>query len=151
MAVSIAPSVEACNAIVDRINGGTTYALDVNAVYREQLIDPLEDFDDQMRVDVVPESEQQLSETIDNEDQTSHQIRVWIRDKVSTVDDSNIAAMKLIVRQIFQRLNNWDSADRRVRVWECDYGLKERPDKQALRDMGLFVDSIELRVEVEAS
>lgn len=151
MPVTIDPSVEACNELVSRINSGTTYTLAVDATYREVMIDPLEEFNEQLRVDVVPGDEQQLHETLDLEDRTSHEIRVWVRSKVDSLDDGRIAALKLLTRQIWQRLNNWDSANRRVRVWECDPEKKEKPDKETLRNAGLFVASIVLRVEVEAS
>ena len=137
-------------AIVDRINGGETYCLDFRAEQSEQIIDPLES-PVGLRCDVVTESEETLNETLAVEDRTSLLIRIWIRKKVDGVTSDEIAPLKLLVRQIFQRVNNFDSSDGRVKVWECDYDTKDNPNKDALNQAWLFVSSILLRVEVEAS
>ena len=52
MAVTIAPSVEAMDAITDRINSGTAYVLDVTATHGELMIDEREEIDC-LRVDVL--------------------------------------------------------------------------------------------------
>lgn len=150
MAVTIAPSTEAMQAIVARINSATTYCLAVVAEYRETLVDPLEEITD-LRCDVVSESEEQLVETLAIEDRTSHVIRIWLRKKLDNLTPDEIDPLKLLFRQIFQRVNNYDTTDRRVTVWECDIEPKEVPLKDFLQQAGLFVASIVLRVEVEAS
>jgi hypothetical protein len=147
MAVTQSPSTEAMSAIVEQINSGTAYELSVTAAYSETLDDELEDIPD-LRVDVVQEEEEQLNETLDVEDRTSHMIRVWIRKRTPTQDD--IDAVKLIVRQIWQRVNNFNSSNARVKVWECDMDPKEVPNKIILKQLGLFVASMLMRVEVEA-
>jgi hypothetical protein len=148
MAVTQSPSTEAMSAIVEQINSGTAYELSVTAAYSETIDDELEDIPD-LRVDVVQEEEEQLNETLDVEDRTSHMIRVWIRKRTPTQDD--IDAVKLIVRQIWQRVNNFNSSNTRVKVWECDMDPKEVPNKTILKQSGLFVASMLMRVEVEAS
>ena len=150
MAVTIAPSTEAMQAIVARINSATTYCLAVVAECRETLVDPLEEITD-LRCDVCSESEEQLVETLDIEDRTSHIIRIWLRKKLDNLTPDEINPLKLLFRQIFQRVNNYDTADKRVTVWECDTDLKEIPVKDILQQAGLFVASLVLRVEVEAS
>ena len=150
MTVSIDPSIEACQALIARINAGGAYTLAVNATYSEVDIDPLEQID-ALRVDVATESEEQLDETLATEDRTSHAIRIWVRSKVDDLDNATIDPLKLLVRQIYQRVNNFDSSNGSVRVWECDIDSKQKPDKQVLRNAGLFVASVNLRVEVEAS
>lgn len=154
MAVTIAPSEEALSALVDRINGGDEYDLGTKAAVSDVEIDPLEQIDG-LRVDLVAENEEQLSETLDDEDRTSHRIRVWIRRKIEASDGmpnrDQVAATKLLTRQLFQRLNQWDSSDLRVKVWDAEMDPKEIPLKEHLRTALLFVASILLRVEVEAS
>lgn len=150
MAVTIAPSTEAMQAIVARINSATTYCLAVVAEYRETLVDPLEEITD-LRCDVVSESEEQLVETLAIEDRTSHVLRIWLRKKLDNLTPDEIDPLKLLFRQIFQRVNNYDTTDGRVKVWECDIEPKEVPLKDFLQQAGLFVASIVLRVEVEAS
>lgn len=150
MAVTVDPSTEAMMVLVARINSGEAYCLDVAATYSELIVDPLEDIHE-LRVDVVTEQSEQLNETLAVEDRTSHQVRVWIRAKPDTITPTDIDPLKLVARQIFQRLNNWDSADGRVRVWECDMDPKEIPDKNTLHTLGLFVTSVLMRVQVEAS
>lgn len=149
-AVLIDPSIEACQALVARINSGTAYVLDVTATYSEQLIDPLEEINN-LRVDVCTGESETLEESLDLENRTSHSIQVWIRRKIIDLTNNNIDAMKLLVRQIFQRLNNYDTTDKRVRVWNCDNDQKQNPNKELLQRDGLFVTSLLLQVEVEAS
>lgn len=150
MSVSVDPSVEACQELVARINGGGTYPLPVDAAYSETIIDPLEEITT-TRIDVCSEESQTLKEVLKGEGRSSHQIRVWVRSKVDDSENETIDPLKLLVRQVFQRLDNFDSENGRVRVWECDQDQKQSPDKEALRTAGLFVASILLRVEVEAS
>jgi len=150
MAVTIAPSVEAMVAITDRINTGTAYVLDVTATYGELMVDELEEISG-LRVDVTSESETQLADTLAIEDRTSHVLRIWIRSPLMRRTRDEINPIKLLVRQIFQRVNNFNSADLRVKVWECDLDAKQNPDKAIMNQNGLFVSSITMRVEVEAS
>jgi len=150
MAVTQAPSIEACEAIALRINSGTAYCLDLRAQYTEQIVDFLEDLHE-LRVDVVPEEEETLEETLDVENRTSHQIRVHLRKKVTSVDSDDVPAFKLLVRQVFQRINNYDTSDGRVKIWECENESKQVPDKTILQQNLLCLATILLRVEVEAS
>ena len=151
MAVTIAPSVEAMDAITDRINSGTAYVLDVTATYGELMIDEREEIDC-LRVDVTSEDEVQLSETLDTEDRTSHAIRVWIRSPIrDTRENDKLAALKLLTRQIFQRLNTGSLNNTRVQIWDVDEESKQNPDKALLHQDRLYVASIVLRVEVEAA
>ena len=150
MAVTIAPSSEAMSAIVDQINSGGAYDLDVVSRYGALLIDPLEEVTG-LRVDVVSETEEQLVETLDVEDRSTHQIRVWMRKKVASVSSDEIDQLKLIFRQIYQRVNNFDSSDGRVKVWDVEIDPIEVPIKSILQQSWLFVASLVLRVEVEAS
>jgi hypothetical protein len=150
MAVTIAPSSEAMSSIVDQINSGGAYDLDVVARYGALIIDPLEEVTG-LRVDVVSETEEQLVETLDVEDRSTHQIRIWMRKKVSSVSSDEIDQLKLIFRQIYQRVNNFDSSDGRVKVWDAEIDPIEVPIKSILQQSWLFVSSLVLRVEVEAS
>lgn len=150
MAVTIAPSSEAMSAIVDQINSDGSYDLDVVARYGALIIDPLEEVTG-LRVDLVSETEEQLVETLDVEDRSTHQIRVWMRKKVSSVSNDEIDQLKLIFRQIYQQVNNFDSSDGRVKVWDVEIDPIEVPIKSILQQSWLFVASLVLRVEVEAS
>jgi hypothetical protein len=149
-AVTVAPAVEAMIAIRDRINSGTAYVIASEAEYSELQVDELESVDG-LRVDVTSEDETQLAETLALEDRTSHNLRIWIRSPLERRTNDEIDPLKLVVRQIYQRINNYDSADLRVRVWTCDLESKQNPDKAMMNQQGLFVSSITLRVEVEAS
>ena len=149
-AVTVAPAVEAMLAIRDRINSGTAYVIELEAEYSELQVDELESIDG-LRVDVTSEDETQLAETLALEDRTSHNLRIWIRSPLERRTNDELDPLKLVVRQIYQRVNNYDSADGRVRVWTCDLESKQNPDKAILNQHGLFVSSITLRVEVEAS
>jgi hypothetical protein len=137
-------------AVVDQINDGTAYTLDVCAVATELLIDPLEEITG-LRVDVVCETSEQLTETLAVEDRETLMIRCWVRAKLDSLESDVIEPYKLLARQLFQRLNNFKSVDGRVKVWECEADPKQIPDKTYLNTMGLFVTSILMRVEVEAS
>tara|TARA_R110000868_G_scaffold25944_1_gene100514 strand:- start:3834 stop:4292 length:459 start_codon:yes stop_codon:yes gene_type:complete len=150
MAVTIAPATEAMQAIVDQINGGGAFELAVAATYSENIVDPLEEIT-ALRVDVVSETEEQLNETLDIEDRTSHLIRVWVRKKMSPENQDQIDYLKLLHRQIFQRLNNFDSLDGRVKIWEIENDAKECPIKSILQQLGVFAATLVMRVEVEAS
>ena len=150
MPVTIAPAAEACQALVARINAGTAYTLPTAAAYSRVEVDTAEE-SNTLRVDVVAVDETQLAETLATEDRTSHTIVIWIRKKLANLDASTIDALCLITRQIYQQVNNWDSADGRVRVWETSEETELNPDKTVLNQMRMFVTKIVLRVEVEAS
>ena len=150
MAVTTAPAVEAMTFLRDRINDGYAYDLPIRAEYAEQIIDPLEEITG-TRVDIVSEMEETMNDTLDVENRTSHVVRIWIRAKVESVANDAIDPLKLLVRAIFQRVNNADSSDGRVQVWECDLEGGQNPDKDILQQSWLFVSSIILRLEVVAS
>ena len=146
-AASIPPSTEAMDQIVRRINSAEAYCLPVSSSYTEVLTDNLEDLV-QLRVDVVQDSEQQLDETIDSEGRTSHIIRIRVRQS-GVRDQVRVDQLKLLVRQLWQRVNNWDSSDGRVRVWETDMNFEEVPTKRNLKEEEVFDASVLMRVEVE--
>jgi hypothetical protein len=144
---TVSPSTEACEVIRDRINSGSGYVLDVRAEVVELLIEDLAELRS-LRVEVVPELEEQLADIIDESDWTSHQIRVWIRQKLQTTEQNEIDRLKQIRRQIVSRLLNYATTDRRVVVWEVDNQSDNRFDRTALQQDRAFVSSIILRVEV---
>ena len=144
---TVSPSTEACEAIRDRINSGSGYVLDVQAEVVELLIEDLAELRS-LRVEVVPELEEQLADIIDESDWTSHQIRVWIRQKLQTTEQNEIDRLKQIRRQIVMRLQNFATTDRRVVVWEVDNQSDNRFDRTARQQDRAFVSSIILRVEV---
>ena len=150
MAVTVAPSTEACLELVDHINAGTAYTLDRDAAYSRVEISVLDEVDG-LQVDVVAVDETQLNDTLAIEDRTSHKIAIWIRSKLADTEPATIDALCLLVRQIWQRVNNFTSSDRRVMVWETDEETRMNPDKAILNQQRLFVAVIVLRVEVEAS
>lgn len=150
MAVSIAPETECMIAIRDRINAGDTYAIPFRAVYSDIAVDRLEESND-LKVDVTIEESEQLNETLAIEDRTSHLVRIWIRKKLRSQNPCDVDPVRLIARQIFQQVNNWDSSDGRVTVWEAEFEPKQIPDKETLRQSSVFLSSIVLRVEVEPS
>lgn len=148
MTTSIDPTTEALQAITDRINSGTAYELSVAAQYGDDLTDELSDLD-VVQVGVAEIAHQQLEETLATTERTSHDIHVVVRQKVATPNQEYVDRLKLLTRQIFERLNNFDSADGRVRVWECQTGAEGIPDRTALKQDATFVARIRLRVEVE--
>ncbi len=151
MTVTTAPADEACLSLVDRINEGTgTYALNLLATYERVAVDRAEEVSG-LRVDVLHESEQDLNETLDVEQRTSHEISVYIREKLPDLQPETLAARALVVRQIFQRVNQFNSSDQRVKVWDCNRDKRMDPDKNLLRKLRMFVARIVLRVEVEPS
>ena len=110
MAVTQAPATEAMAAIVARINTGTAYECDKRATYSEQIDEAHEDIGE-LRIDVVSDSQTQLEETLDVEDRTSHILIVWVRKKLRAISNDEIDPLKLLVRQIYQRVNDYNSAD----------------------------------------
>jgi hypothetical protein len=147
MTVAIAPADEACTALVALLNASTGFVLEITASYSRMEIDRLEEIHE-LRIDVVAIDETQLAERLDLADNTSHTIDVVIRKKIDN-KDLEIPELSLLCRQIFNTLNNWNSSDHRVQIWECDLDQKERPDKNLLNDANLFLSTIHLRVEVQ--
>lgn len=155
MPITQAPSVEAMAAIVTRINTATTYTLPTAATRNDAFVESLDNISS-MRVEVVQEEESQVNDTLDTEDRSQHVLRIVIRKKISrdgsnNLDQSEIDSARLVTRQIWQRVNNYDSSDQRVKVWEADFDPKEVPVRSALVQHGVFAASILIRVEVKAS
>ena len=151
MTLTIAPADEACHAIVDRINTGSglTYTLPSAAAYYYQKDDAIERLTD-LKVDVIHIEERDAADTLDVVTRTTHDIEVWIRKKLTgAVTTSAVAAVKLIARQIYLRVNN--HATSRVRVWDCGLDAEEGPDRSVLRQDGIVSLMISLRVVVEPS
>jgi hypothetical protein len=145
---SVSPSTEACEAIRDRINSGEDYTLEVRAQVAEEIAEDLQDLR-QLRVDVIQEAEEQLEETLDLQDNTSHSIRVWIRKKLDTTTQDEIEQLKLLRRQIELRLLNYVTTDWRVRVWEVSRSQSPIVERDMLHQDRSFVASILCRVEVK--
>jgi len=150
MAVTIAPSTEACEAIRDRLNSGGAYALQFEADIAEQFADEQATMAGLM-VDVVPGDEVRLAETLDIEDRTQHTIYIEIRQKLDSNDQEQVDQVKLTTAQIYQRVNNYDLTSNRVRVWQCDEVKGERPNKRLLSESLIFRTRIALTVLVESS
>jgi hypothetical protein len=145
--VTTSPVDEACQALVARINSGILYTLPTPAVQSELAVDQLDEIDG-FRVDVVHDTGKQLAETLELEDNTSHIIRVWIRDKLDDMDPATIAPRNLLVRQIEQRLQNYANTGGRVRVWAISEDRGEIPGKLIICKNNLYRAYIEARVEV---
>jgi len=145
---TLAPSTEAVNAIVARINAGTTYTLDLKAEARELIIDPTEEVTE-LRVDVCHESEQQLFETLDAVDNTQHAIRIWVRKKVADITPQELNPLRLLCRQILRQVDQYVTTDWRVRVWQAGFETQEVADKAVLYSQRMFVASISCEVQVK--
>lgn len=145
---TVSPSTEACEVVRDRINSATNFELEVKAEVAEEVTDDLQDLR-QLRVDVVHEAEEQLYETIDLQDNTSHAVRVWIRKKLETTTQDELEQLKLLKRRIALRLKNFVSADWRVRVWDVDLGQAPVMARDNLHQDRAFVASVLCRVEVK--
>lgn len=145
---TVSPSTEACEVVRDRINSATDFELEVKAEVAEEVTDDLQDLR-QLRVDVVHESEEQLYETIDLQDNTSHAVRVWVRKKLETTTQDELEQLKLLKRRIALRLKNFVSADWRVRVWDVDLGQAPVMARDNLHQDRAFIASVLCRVEVK--
>jgi hypothetical protein len=145
---TMAPSTEAVNAIVARINAGTAYTLDLKAEARELIVDPTEEVTE-LRVDVCHESEQQLFETLDSVDNTQHAIRIWIRKKVADITPQELNPLRLLCRQILRQVDQYVTTDWRVRVWQAGFETQEVADKAVLYSQRMFVASISCEVQVK--
>lgn len=147
--VTIAPNDEAGNAIVDRINAGAAYILPRPAEYETEIFDALEDVDT-LQVDLVHETDTDLNETLGVENRTSHIFRIWIRDKLPDMETATVAPRNLLLRQIWQQVNNYETPDGRVKVWDIGQFRGEIPGKLVLVQANFYRAYIEIRVEVEA-
>lgn len=145
---TLAPSTEAVNTIVARINAGTAYTLDLKAEARELIVDPTEEVTE-LRVDVCHESEQQLFETLDAIDNTQHAIRIWIRKKVADITPQELNPLRLLCRQILRQVDQYATTDWRVRVWQAGFETQEVADKAVLYSQRMFVASISCEVQVK--
>jgi hypothetical protein len=150
MPVTIDPCDEACAALVTRINSAITYTLPQAATYTHEIIDILDEVTG-FRVDVCPETSQQLQETLDVEDRSSHLIRIWVRDKLTTDDAATVASRNLLARKIFQRISEYSTADGRCHVYDAGKDRGEIPGKLTLVKDLFYRAYIECRVEVEPS
>ena len=145
---TLAPSTEAVNTIVARINAGTTYNLDLKAEARELIVDPTEEVTE-LRVDVCHESEQQLFETLDAVDNMQHAIRIWVRKKVADITPQELNPLRLLCRQILRQVDQYVTTDWRVRVWQAGFETQEVADKAVLYSQRMFVASISCEVQVK--
>lgn len=150
MAVTQSPADEACTAVVDRINASVLLPLDVEAKFQSEVIDQLEK-QKELRIDVVHESEIQLEDTLETEDRTSHSVLVWIRKPCKGTYSAAVEALRLVARQVYQQLNNHLTGDARVRVREVSFDENENPQRQPLRELGMFISVVRCRVEVKPS
>lgn len=148
MPVTIAPLDEACQALVSRINSGLTYTLPQDATYTLQIIDILEEVTG-LRVDVCPETSEQLYDSLDPEDPSSHIIRVWVRAPLANELSATVAPFNLIAAKIWQRLNEHSTS--RIQVWDCGKDRGENPGKVVLVKDNFYRAYCEMRVEVAPS
>lgn len=146
---TVAPSQEAQEAIVAYING-ETFSVPFTAIATDVARTELDD-GEWLCVDVVHDGEEQLYETLDaSDDNTRHRILVQITGRRKPDGLDSTADLKLLARQIFDSLDQWDSDDGRVQVWFCDREPVSVTDKDALRTLGLFRRNILCEVEVIA-
>jgi len=145
----LSPCDEACQAVCDRLNAGTTYTLDRPAEYRSVKVEPLEQITG-MLVDVISGKGKTLNDRLDSST-ASQSMTVWIRAKLDGNEDQRqdqINLLNLTVRLMYLQLTDWRSTDSRVQVWECDQVELANPTKAQLIQHGLFAATIVLRVEV---
>ncbi|MES2788130.1 MAG: hypothetical protein V4719_00815 [Planctomycetota bacterium] len=145
--VTIAPSDEACQALVAWINAGDKYTLPAPSAYSYLTIEELGDVT-QLQVDVTHVSAIQLSDSLDGEDPSVHTIIVWVRDKLPTKATAEIAVRNLIFQQIYQRVNGYRFPANRVKVRECGYDDVENPDRDLIETQLLFKAGITIKAEV---
>lgn len=147
MPLTQAPEDEAVAAIVARINAGTSYTLPTPASSVEFLRIHNEDVSD-LAVYVYSDGEQKVSETLNpSEDRTLLVIRVAIMKKVTDQLSATIAPLKLIVAQISQWLDIYDSS--RVKVWGVDQEFDKKPTPEVLDQSKVFFATIAVRCTVE--
>ncbi|MBS0207230.1 MAG: hypothetical protein JSS49_30505 [Planctomycetes bacterium] len=145
----IAPSAEACQALVDRINSGSgiAYTLTTPATYTYVLDEDIKDTAN-IGVIVVHDRERTLNESLDLQQRTSHDVRIVVQQKLTNTSATTIDALRLLLRQLYERVYGFQSADQRVTVWECDEP-DEETDRATVVGPRVFQQGIELRVEVE--
>lgn len=149
MPLTVAPSTEACAALIERINTGAAYALDRDAKYSRNEITAIEEIDG-LEVDVIPLETRPLRRMLNEDDYTSLRVAVWIRKKLTDREAETLDAAALLALQIYARLNNYSTTDRRVRVWEVDDETDLEPNKEYLQRFNLFWVKLVFRVEVQA-
>ncbi len=147
MALTIDPGDEAATAIVAWINASIAYTLPSPAVYSVEVVDAQQTVD-AFRVDVTVETDQQPQETLDVSEQTSHILRVWLRDKLENGSAAAVMSRKLLTRKLFNRVKDFISTDRRLIVWDCGKDKEESPGKQWVVKNGMYISFFELRVTV---
>lgn len=149
MTTTTAPSLEALNAITDRINSGTEYSLAAAATYGYQLSDDRSNLGTNPIVTVVHKSSIELDDRLDAGSGSQELLQVFIRSTIADQTAATIAALDLLVTRIIRRLKWYRTSDNRVQVWEC--GLAEdAPDYEAKRQVNVFQRVIEVKVEVAA-
>lgn len=145
---TIAPSDEACRAVVAWINSGTAYTLPSACVHSYSTVDELGDVTE-LRVDVTHVSGKQLQESLSLEDPSEHTLIVWLRDKLPDATTVEVASRNLIFQQIYQRINAHRLTGNRVTVRACGYDDVENPDRDLIRTQLLYRAGITVKVEVK--
>lgn len=147
MPLTQAPEDEAVDAIVTRINAGTSYTLPAAAVAVEFPKVANEDIST-LVVEVASDGEQTLAETLNPaEDRKLIIVRVYIRKKVANAEPSTLAATKLIVSQITEWLDLYMGS--RVKVWAVDQEFDKKTSVELLDQSGIFAATIAVRCTVE--
>ena len=142
----ISPSKEAQDAIVDFLNGetfGIVFEATANDVASTDLRDG-----EWINVDVIEDDEEQLLETLAEDDPTRHRIVVQVTARRQPGDMDMTEDVKLLCQQIYESLDQQDLEDGRVQVWQINGEPLSAADKDALRTLGLFRRNIVLTVEV---
>lgn len=147
-AVAIAPSDEACQALVAWINGGGAYTLPTPSSYSYLAVEDLAEAT-ALTVDVTHVSGKQLQESLAIEDPSEHTLIVWVRDKLTSAEVTEVAARNLIFQKIFQRINAYRITSNRVMVRQCGYDDVENPDRDLIKNQLLFQAGITVKVEVK--
>lgn len=147
-AVTIAPSDEACQALVAWINSGGAYTLPSACTYSYSTVDELGDVTE-LLVDVTHVSGKQLQESLSPEDPSEHTLIVWLRDKLPDASTTEVAARNLIFQQLYQRINAYRVSGNRVMVRACGYDDVENPDRDLIRTQLLFRAGVTVKVEVK--
>lgn len=147
--LSIAPSDEALIAITNWINGATYDPATQTATYGYEYSPEALEISSAIQVFVLHESEKLLDETLDVYDRTSHQLRVFVTARPADASVGVTGELAKVRSQIMRRLAAF-TFDGRVQIWELDEE-DSNPDRDVTKQIGLFQETIPLRVEVEAS
>ena len=147
--VTIAPSDEACQALVAWINAGGAYTLPSPCTYSYLTVEELGDVT-ALTVDVTHVSGKQLNDSLSREDPSEQTLIVWVRDKLPSQAVAEIAARNLIFQQIYQRVNAYRVTSNRVMVRQCGYDDVENPDKDLIPTQLLYKAGITVKAEVRA-